>query len=149
MLHTLAHQGINRETYLRLSGRSEEETIESSKPDAETALRREAVLAAVADAESLEPTEEEMLEAVAEAAPGERISPKKLLERLKSNGRLDSLKDDLAQRKALNLVADSAKPVARRRLSRGSGGGSPPVPFITRRSRSWPNDPGWTASTRC
>ena len=70
MLHTLAHQGINRETYLRLSGRSEEETIESSKPDAETALRREAVLAAVAEAESLEPTEEEMLEAVSEAAPG-------------------------------------------------------------------------------
>ena len=106
MLHTLAHQGINRETYLRLSGRSEEETIESSKPEAETALRREAVLAAVAEAESLEPTEEEMLEAVAEAAPGERISPKKLLERLRSNGRLDSLKDDLAQRKALDLVAD-------------------------------------------
>jgi trigger factor len=112
MLHTLAHQGINRETYLRLSGRSEEETIESSKPDAETALRREAVLAAVAEAESLEPSEEEMLEAVSEAAPGERISPKKLLERLKSNGRLDSLKDDLAQRKALDLIAESAKPAA-------------------------------------
>ncbi len=111
MLHTLAHQGIDRETYLRLSGRSEEETIETSKPDAETALRREAVLAAVAEAESLEPSEEEMLEAVAEAAPGERISPKKLLERLKSNGRLDSLKDDLAQRKALDLLAESAKPV--------------------------------------
>jgi trigger factor len=111
MLHTLAHQGINRETYLRLSGRSEEETIESSKPDAETALRREAVLAAVAEAESLEPSEEEMLEAVSEAAPGERVSPKKLLERLKSNGRLDSLKDDLAQRKALDVVAGSAKPV--------------------------------------
>ncbi len=112
MLHTLAHQGINRETYLRLSGRSEEETIESSKPDADTALRREAVLAAVAEAESLEPTEEEMLEAVAEAAPGERMAPKKLLERLKSNGRLDSLKDDLSQRKALDLVASSAKPVS-------------------------------------
>jgi trigger factor len=112
MLHSLAHQGINRETYLRLSGRSEEETIESSKPDAEVALRREALLAAVAEAESLEPTEDEMLEAVAEAAPGERISPKKLLERLRNNGRLDSLKDDLAQRKALDLIAESAKPKA-------------------------------------
>ena len=71
------------------------------------------MLAAVAEAESLEPTEEEMLEAVAEAAPGrERVSPEKLLERLrKSNGRLDSLKDDLAQRKAWDLVAESAKPV--------------------------------------
>src|SRR4051812_376530 len=112
MLHQLSHQGITPETYARLSGRSEEETIEQSKPDAEQALRREAVLAAVADAEALEPTEDEMLEAVAEAtAPGEKVKPQKLLERLRSNGRLDSLKDDLAQRKAWNLIVDSAKPV--------------------------------------
>jgi trigger factor len=110
MLHSLSHQGIDRATYLRLSGRSEEDTIEQAKPDAEQALRREAVLAAVAEAESLEPTEDEMLEAVAEAAPGDRMSPKKLLERLRSNGRLDSLKDDLSQRKALDLIAESAKP---------------------------------------
>jgi trigger factor len=54
-----------------------------------------------------------MLEAVKEAAPpGDRTSPKKLLERLRANGRLDALKDDLSQRKALDLVAESAKPVA-------------------------------------
>jgi trigger factor len=112
MLHQLSHQGINRETYLRISGTSEEETIEKAKPDADQALRREAVLAAVAEAEQLEPSEDEMLEAVAEAAPpGEKVSPKKLLDRLRSNGRLDSLKDDLAQRKALDLLAESAKPV--------------------------------------
>jgi trigger factor len=112
MLHQLSHQGIDRETYLRISGRSEEDTIEQAKPDAEQALKREAVLAAVAEAESLEPSEEEMLEAVAEASPpGDKTSPKKLLERLRSNGRLDSLKDDLAQRKALDLLAESAKPV--------------------------------------
>jgi len=69
------------------------------------------VLAAVAEAESLEPSEEEMLEAVSEAAPGEKVKPEKLLERLRANGRLDSLKDDLSQRKALDLVAESAKPV--------------------------------------
>jgi trigger factor len=112
MLHSLAHQGISREAYLRISGRSEEETIEQAKPDAEQALRREAVLAAVAEAEALEPTEDEMLEAVAEAAPpGERTAPKKLLDRLRANGRLDALKDDLAQRKALDLIAESAKPI--------------------------------------
>jgi trigger factor len=113
MLHSLSHQGISRDAYLRISGRSEEETIEQAKPDAEQALRREAVLAAIAEAESLEPSEDEMLAAVQEAAPpGERTAPKKLLERLKSNGRLDALKDDLSQRKALDLVAESAKPVA-------------------------------------
>jgi trigger factor len=113
MLHSLAHQGISRDAYLRISGRSEEETIEQAKPDAEQALKREAVLAAIAEAESLDPSEDEMLEAVKEAAPpGDRTSPKKLLERLRANGRLDALKDDLSQRKALDLVAESAKPVA-------------------------------------
>ena len=111
MLHSLSHQGIDRETYLRLSGTTEEETIEKAKPDADVALRREAVLAAIAEAESLDPSEEEMLEAVTEVSGQERVKPEKLLARLRKNGRLDSLKDDLSQRKAWDLVADSAKPV--------------------------------------
>jgi trigger factor len=110
MMHSLSHQGISRETYLRLSGRDEQEIVEESKPDAEKALRREAVLAAIVEAEGIEPTDDEVLEAVQEAA-GDRGSPKKLLERLKSTGRLDSLKADLAQRKALDLVAESAQPI--------------------------------------
>jgi trigger factor len=114
MLHSLSHQGITRETYLRIAGRPEEEIVEQSKPDAEQALRREAVLAAIIEAEGIEPTEEEVLEAVTEAAAeaSGRTSPKKLLERLKSTGRLDALKQDLAQRKALDLVAESAKPIS-------------------------------------
>jgi len=114
MLHSLGHQGINRETYLQIAGREEDDIIEQSKPDAEQALRREAVLAAIIEAEGIEPAEEEILEAVEQAAgDGQgRTSPKKLLERLKSSGRLDDLKQDLAQRKALDLVAGSAKPIA-------------------------------------
>ena len=114
MLHSLSHQGISRDTYLRLAGRGEEEIVEQSKPDAEQALRREAVLAAIIEAEGIEPTDDEVFEAVSEAAgdgPG-RTSPKKLLERLKSSGRLETLKQDLAQRKALDVIADSAKPIS-------------------------------------
>jgi trigger factor len=114
MLHSLSHQGISRDTYLRLAGRGEEEIVEQSKPDAEQALRREAVLAAIIEAEGIEPTDDEVFEAVSEAAgdgPG-RTSPKKLLERLKSSGRLVTLKQDLAQRKALDVIADSAKPIS-------------------------------------
>jgi trigger factor len=111
MLHSLSHQGITKEVYLQISGREEEEIIEQGKEDAAQALRREAVLAAIIEAEEIEPSEEEVLEAVGQAADGQ-TSPKKLLERLKSAGRLDALKEDLAQRKALDLVTDSAKPVA-------------------------------------
>jgi trigger factor len=110
MLHSLSHQGISKEAYLRISGREEDEIVDQGKEDAEQALRREAVLAAIIEAEGIEPTEEQLLEAVGEAADGS--SPKKLLERLKSAGRLDALKEDLAQRQALDLITESAKPVA-------------------------------------
>jgi trigger factor len=109
MIHSLSHQGISKEAYLRISGRGEDEIVEAGKEDAEQALRREAVLAAVIEAEGIEPTEDELLETVAGAAEGG--SPKKLLERLKSAGRLEALKEELAQRKALDLIADSAKPI--------------------------------------
>ena len=111
MMHSLSHQGISKEAYLRISGREEEEIIEQGKEDAAQALRREAVLAAIIEAEGIEPSEDEIMEAVGQAADG-GTSPKKLLERLKSAGRLDALKEDLAQRKALDLVTESAKPVA-------------------------------------
>jgi trigger factor len=52
------------------------------------------------------------MEAVEQAAPSEQTSPKKLLERLRNAGRLEQLENDLAQRKALDVVADSAKPIA-------------------------------------
>jgi trigger factor len=111
MLHSLSHQGINRETYLRITGRDEADIVAEGKPDAERALRREAVLAAIVEAEGIKPTEEEVMEAVERAAPSEGTSAKKLYERLKNAGRLEQLEDDLAQRKALDLVAESAKPI--------------------------------------
>jgi trigger factor len=111
MLHTLAHQGINREAYLRITGRDEEDVIAEGKPDAEQALRREAVLAAIVEAEGIKPSEEEVMEAVERAAPSEGTSAKKLYERLRNAGRLETLEDDLAQRKALDLVAESAQAI--------------------------------------
>jgi trigger factor len=111
MVHTLSHQGISKEMYLQISGRSEEDIVDEGKADAERQLKREAVLAAVAAAESIEPSEEEVLEALEQAAPPERTSAKKLLERMKSAGRLDAFKAELAQRKALDLLAESATPI--------------------------------------
>jgi trigger factor len=112
MLHSLSHQGISRETYLRITGREEADIVAEGKADAEQALRREAVLAAIVEAEGIKPTEEEVMEAVERSAPSEGTSAKKLFERLKNAGRLEQLEDDLAQRKALDLVAESAKPIA-------------------------------------
>jgi trigger factor len=113
MIHTLSHQGISKEMYLQISNRSEDDIVEEGKPDAERQLKREAVLAAIVEAEgdAVQPSDDEVLEALESAAPGERTSAKKLLERMKSAGRLDTFKADLAQRKALDLLTDSAKPI--------------------------------------
>ncbi len=111
MLHSLSHQGISKEMYLQISGRSEADIVAEGKADAERQLKREAVLAAIVAAESIEPSEDEVLEALELAAPEEGTSAKKLLERMKSAGRLDAFKAELAQRKALDLLADSATPI--------------------------------------
>jgi trigger factor len=111
MLHSLSHQGISKEMYLQISGRSEDDIVAEGKADAERQLKREAVLAAIVAAESIEPSEDELLEALEQAAPSERTSAKKLLERMRSAGRLDAFKAELAQRKALDLLAESAKPI--------------------------------------
>ncbi len=111
MVHSLAHQGIKREMYLQISGKTEDEIVEDGKADAEVALRREAVLAAVVEAEAIEPTDDELLEAVTPTAERENVSAKKLIERLRSSGRLDQLSEDIATRKALDLLTESAKPI--------------------------------------
>jgi trigger factor len=112
MAHTLSHQGIPKETYLQIAGKSEDEIIADNRESAGQDLRREAVLAAVVAAEGIEATDEELLESLERAAAADRTSPKKLFERLRSSGRLDSLRDELAQRKAIDHIADSAKPIS-------------------------------------
>ena len=110
MAHSLSHQGISKDAYLRISGRSEEQIVAEGRDDARQSLEREAVLAAVVEAEGIDPSEEEVLEAV-ERVTGRRPNAKALA-RLRDSGRLDGVKADLAQRQALDLVADSATPIS-------------------------------------
>jgi trigger factor len=111
MAHTLSHQGIDKATYLRISGKQEDEIVEEGKPEAERQLKRDAALAAIVEAEGIAPSDEDVLEAVEETARQEGVPAKKLLDRLRSAGRLDGLKADLAARRALEVIVESAKPI--------------------------------------
>jgi trigger factor len=111
MLHSLSHRGITREAYLQIDGRPEQEILAELLPDAEQGLRREAVLTAVVAAEGIEPSEEDLLEAVAESAEREELTPAQVLVRLRESGRLEELREDLAARQAIDLIAESAKPI--------------------------------------
>jgi trigger factor len=108
----LAGRGMSPDSFLQMQGKTREEMIEESKPEAEAELRREAVLAAIADAEGIEASEEEMVEALEHSAEHERTTPEKLLKRLRESGRDAMIRDDIRFRKAIDLVADSAKPIA-------------------------------------
>jgi trigger factor len=108
----LASRGMDPNAYLQMQGRTREEVIEESRPDAEQELKREAVLTAIAEAEGIEVSDEEMVEALEHTAEHERTTPEKLLERLRENGRDAMLREDIRVRKAIDLVAESAKPIA-------------------------------------
>jgi trigger factor len=112
ILHTLSHRGISREAYLSISDRSEQESIAELAPDAERALRREAVLTAVVAAEAIDPDEQELLESLAPVAEREQLPSEELLQRLRAAGREDELREDLAARRAMELIAQAAKPIA-------------------------------------
>jgi trigger factor len=109
----LAGQGMSPDAFLQMQGKTRDEVLEESKPDAERELKREAVLAAIAEAEGLEATEEELLEALAHTAEHERTTPEKLLARLRENGRDAVVREDIVVRKAIDVVAGSAKPIPR------------------------------------
>jgi len=108
MIGTLGQQGIDKDTYLRIAGKSEEELLAEARPDAEQALRREAVIAAVIEAEGLAPSDGDLLGALQESAVNEETTPEKLRDRLQKAGRLDELADDLAQRMAIDLITEHA-----------------------------------------
>ncbi|HVV90875.1 MAG TPA: trigger factor [Solirubrobacterales bacterium] len=111
MERQLAQQGMDPNVFLQMQGKTRDELIAESKPDAERELKREAVVTAIAAAEDLEVSEEEMVEALEHSAEHERTTPEKLLARLRENGRDAVIREDLLARKAIELVADSAKPI--------------------------------------
>ena len=133
-----------------MQGKTREEVLEESKPDAERELKREAVLAAIAEAEAIEVSEEEMVEALAHSAEHERTTPEKLLERLRE-GRDAMVREDIRVRKAIDVIAESAVPIpleqagpARRsgllrKAGRGEGRLWTPGPISVRPARRTPS----------
>ena len=111
MERQLAGRGMDPNAFLQMQGKTREELIAETKPDAEAELRREAVVTAIAEAEAIEVSEEEMVEALEHSAEHERTTPEKLLERLRKTGRDSMVREDLRARKAIELVAEAAKPI--------------------------------------
>ena len=110
-LSALARQGISKEAYLRITGKDEETLAHEAEPEAASALRREAVLAAIVESEQIEPSEDELREALQPSAERTSTDVEKLLGQLRSNGRIEQLREDIASRQALELLVRDATPI--------------------------------------
>ena len=92
----LTSRGVDPQTYARMQGKDRHDLIDDAEEDAERALRREAVLDAVAEAEGIDPGDEQLIEAL---GPGEgKNDPAKLLARLRETGRDSLLRDEVRLR---------------------------------------------------
>jgi trigger factor len=109
----IAAQGIDPRRYLEMSGKTEEELVTESEPEAEQALKREAVLAEVVKAEGIEVTDEEVSDALREAAGPDATDKqlKRALKRARAQGADEALREDIAMRKAVDLLVETAKPI--------------------------------------
>jgi trigger factor len=106
---SLSARGIDPQTYVQMQGKPREELVTDMEDEAKRDLKREATLAAVADAEGIEVTDEELLGAL---GPGEGDeAPEKLLASLRETGRDSLLRSEVRLRKAADVIADSAKPI--------------------------------------
>jgi trigger factor len=114
----LERQGIPPDRYLEIAGKTEEELVHEAEPDAERALKRESVLAAIVEAEGIEVSDEEVLDSLraATAAGGQKPPSEKQLEkaldRARQQGRDEALREDIAMRKVVDLLVEHAKPIA-------------------------------------
>src|SRR3954454_18220351 len=106
---SLRARGVDPQAYVQMQGKPREELVTDMEAEAQRALKREATLAAVADAEDIEVTDEELMGAL---GPGEGDeSPEKLLASLRDTGRDSLLRSEVRLRKAADVIADSAKPI--------------------------------------
>ena len=108
----LRGQGLAPEQYLQMTGKTEEDLVTESEGDAEQALRHEATLTAVIEAEGIEVSEDELLDALRQAAsqPGTPGASDKALRRslkkARARGTDDALREDIAMRRAVDLIVE-------------------------------------------
>ena len=97
---------------MQIAGKDEEALAHDAEPDSASALRREAVLVAIVEAEKIEPTDDELVEALRPAAERDGADPAELLDQLRKAGRLESLREDVASRQAVELLVREAQTIS-------------------------------------
>lgn len=107
-LDQLRRRGLTWERYLQLAGKTAEQVHDELRVPAEARLRTRLVLDAVAEAEGLQPTEEELGQAIQNLAEETGRSPEEVRELLQRTGRMDRLTASLRRRQAAAYLLEQA-----------------------------------------
>jgi trigger factor len=110
-VRSLERRGIDAQTYLSLSGRSEQELVAAMRMEAALSVARELALEAVADRAGIEVSDEEVKDLIREQAEAAGEDADEVIEELWQHGRQEDLREDLRLRAALDKVAAEVKPI--------------------------------------
>lgn len=103
----IASQGLSMEQYMQFTGATPQALTEQMKPQAMQRVQSRLVLEAVAAAENIQVSEEELKEEIQKMADLYKMEVEKVEELLDDTAR-KQMKDDIAIQKAVELVRESA-----------------------------------------
>ena len=108
----LEGQGISMEQYMQITGSTTEKLVEEARPAALDSIKSNLVLEAIAAAENIEVSDEELEEEVKKMAEMYQMEYEKLSEMVNEKER-KNMKKDIAASKAADLLYDNATAVDR------------------------------------
>ena len=100
-------QGLSMDQYFQFTGQSMDKMMEDMKPQALKRIQTRLVLEKVAEAENIQPSEEEITEEIQKMADAYKMEADKIREAIGEDG-IEQLKKDLSVQKAVTLIADAA-----------------------------------------
>lgn len=110
MSQRMMYQGLQMEQYLQLMGTTKEEFLESVKPDAIARIKTSLVLEAVAAAENIVASDDDVDAEIQDMATQYQMKPEELKDMIGAP-ELENIKKDIASRKALEFLGENCKEV--------------------------------------
>ncbi|MDQ4001520.1 MAG: hypothetical protein M3283_11085, partial [Actinomycetota bacterium] len=106
---SLEQRGISPETYLTMTGQSQEQVLARMRAEAERSVKREIVLDAVADKLALDVSDEEIETLIREQAAETGDDPDQAVAAMRAHGGFEQLRADLRLKKALDEIVAGVK----------------------------------------
>lgn len=110
MSQRMMYQGLQMEQYLQLMGTTKEEFLERVKPDAIARIKTSLVLEAVAAAENIVASDEDVDAEIQDMAAQYQMKPEELKDMIGAP-EMENIKKDIASRKALEFLGENCKEV--------------------------------------